>query len=122
MQDFSADTFLTRLPAGAEGHFLLHFYAAISRLLTHPYVSGGDQQHFVQLPFLTSYRATVQSWMPEGLDPAHAGVWWDEQIAHWEKQTAAHLPLRVLATEAGLSANEIRLLIAVGIIEEDVRF
>ncbi|MFL5628558.1 MAG: ATP-binding protein [Ktedonobacteraceae bacterium] len=116
------------VPCSAEGHFRLHFYAVVARLLAHLHAAGLDEKKdngFEQFSFLAGYRAALQSYHPTaatGPSPAIEGAWWDTQIAAWESQIDGHLPLRVLVDEVGLSREAVRLLIAVGLVEEDIRF
>jgi len=113
------------IPSGAQGHFLLHFYAVVARLLTHlSMTSKGEKnvKYFEQFPFLAGYQSALNTYVPPGLSVSESGAWWDTQIASWEAQTVGHLPLRALVDEAGLSTNELRVLIAAGIVEEDIRF
>jgi ATPase family associated with various cellular activities (AAA) len=118
----TANTVFANLPHGAEGHFLLHFYAVIAQLLAHLRTMENGNHYFEQFPFLAGYQATLRSYVPGELPPAMEGTWWDAQIAQREAQTAEQLPIRTLITEAGLSVHEVRVLIAAGIVEEDIRF
>jgi len=143
MQDappVSSDSVFAHIPPGAEGHFLLHFYAVIARLLAHLHIVGdagkdgsgregfekrsAQGPYVEQFPFLAGYQAALSAYLPGGAinQAPTEGAWWDEQIARWEAETPGHLPLRTLVEEAGLSADELRGLIAVGIVEEDIRF
>ncbi len=110
----------------AEGHFLLHFYAVVARIVAHLCVVGEDEKeqnrYFAQFPFLAGYQHALRAYVPNGLTGEMEGAWWDAQIVQMEAQTTAHLPLRALRDEAGLSVDEIRVLIAAGLVEEDIRF
>src|SRR5919202_5323977 len=113
------------LPPGAEGHFRLHVYAVVARLLARLRSSGaaGEAEgYFAQFPFLAGYGAALGAWQPGGLSPAAEVAWWDAQVAGWEAATAGRLPLRALVDEAGLDPVEVRALIAAGLVEEDIRF
>jgi len=116
---------LVDMPPTPAGHFLLHFYAVIARLLIHLLGSETDEKNAErskQFPFLEGYRTALRSYLSPELPPEEEGPWWDVQIAHLESQTAEHLPLRALIEEAGLGMHEVRLLIAAGLVEEDIRF
>jgi hypothetical protein len=131
MQNFTpvqAQHPFANVPCNAEGHFLLHFYAVVARLLAHLHAAGVDMKEgnrFEQFSFLAGYQAALQSFHPSDStesSPATEGVWWDTHIADWESQLDGHLPLRVLVDEAGLSRDAVRLMIAAGLVEEDIRF
>lgn len=113
------------LPRNAEGHFLLHFYAVVARLLAHLQSAGTSNQEnnrFAHFPFLAGYQAALLSYHPTLLSPASEEAWWQAQIAEWESHVDGHLPLRALLEQADLNAEALRLLIAVGLVEEDIRF
>ncbi len=134
MQDISAlsathdysETQALHIPIDAEGHFLLHFYAVVARIVAHLYLAGADEKerhtYFSQFPFLSGYQQMLHAYTPVGLTSEMESAWWDMQIVQMEAQTVAHLPLRALRDEAGLSGDEIRVLIAAGLVEEDIRF
>jgi hypothetical protein len=116
------------LPQGAEGHFLLHFYAVIARVLanlraTHP--AHGEEEsatYFEQFQFLKGYRRMLDAHLPGQLSPNEELVWWDAAIAQREEQSVCHLPLQALVEEADVGLDELRVLIAAGMVEEDIRF
>lgn len=113
------------LPRNAEGHFLLHFYAVVARLLAHLQTTGTSEQEstpFTRFPFLAGYRASLLAYLPTEPASPTQEAWWDTQIAEWESHIDGHLPLRALLDQAELSTEAIRLLIAVGLVEEDIRF
>src|SRR5437867_3710504 len=119
MQPITQNPFVN-VPPTAEGHFLLHFYAMVARLLAHLYAAGmGEKEdnHFRQFSFLAGYQAALRTYYstePTGQSPAMEGAWWDTHIADWESHHAGHLPLWALIDELGLDADAVRLLIAVG--------
>src|SRR5437660_11822887 len=111
MQNFTpvqAQHPFANVPCNAEGHFLLHFYAVVARLLAHLHAAGVNMKEgnrFEQFSFLASYQAALRSYHPTDASepsPAAEGVWWDTHIAAWESQLDGHLPLRVLVDEDGL--------------------
>jgi hypothetical protein len=128
MQDVqltASNSIFANLPSGAEGHFLLHFYAVVARLLAHlrgteTGAKGGT--HFEQFSFLTGYQNALSAYLPADLSVTEESAWWDAQIMRWEAKTRDHLPLRALIEDAGLSIADLRILIAAGIVEEDIRF
>ncbi len=130
MQDLAAvQNPFAKMPHSTEGHFLLHFYAVVARLLAHLATAGirqgegkKDEGAFGQFSFLAGYQAVLQTYSPASMSPKSAGAWWDTHIADWEAGVEGHLPLRALVEEADLSTDAVRLLIAVGLIEEDIRF
>src|SRR5947209_2791504 len=99
-------TAFTNLPPGAEGHFLLHFYAVVARLLANlrtAHMLEQGTKYFEQFPFLDGYQQMLGSYLPAGLPSHQALSWWDTAIANWETQSSCHLPLRALVDEVGLS-------------------
>lgn len=113
------------LPSGVEGHFVLYLYAVVARILARLRTAEIDGEHtkvFEQYPFLSDYQSRISAYLPSGLTPVKAYAWFDAQIVRFEAETISHLPLRALVNEIGLSEQELRLLIAAGIVEEDIRF
>src|SRR5438876_9641566 len=103
MQDappVSSDSVFAHIPPGAEGHFLLHFYAVIARLLAHLHIVGDSGKdgsgregverrpaqgpYVEQFPFLAGYQAALNAYLPGGAEPGGAinlaptEAWWDE--------------------------------------------
>ncbi|HEY6411864.1 MAG TPA: AAA family ATPase, partial [Ktedonobacteraceae bacterium] len=115
---------ISNIPTGTTGHFSLHFYAVVARILVRLGTTGTGERndtYFEQFPFLGGYQSMLGPLVPDGV-PATQGTWWDAQIASLEAQTAEHLPIRALVAGAGLSMDEVRVLIATGLVEEDIRF
>src|SRR5215468_1873176 len=107
------------VPAGAQGHFLLHFYAVVARVLERLSIAATGERngaYFERFPFLVGYQSVLASLAPDGIAALHT-AWWEAQIAAWEARTAVHLPLRELVEGTGLSKNEVRVLIAAGLVE-----
>jgi len=102
------------VPRTAAGHFTLLFYAAVHAVVDHVRrlaSTGGPpvDQVLDRYPFLAGYLRDLQ--------PAQ----WQAEIAAWEAETEAHLPLRAL-DEAGIGfAGRLAFLLA-GLVEEDSRF
>jgi hypothetical protein len=109
--------------ASADSHFRLYFYSVVARLLAHVAAEhdrlAGLRSAF---SFLDAYQALLARYVDGDWSPAQHIGWWDDQIAQLEARCAEHLPLRALRLDAALSEIEIRLLLAVGMVEEDVRF
>jgi hypothetical protein len=116
-----ADQPFADLPPGAEGHFRLHVYALAARMLANLRGLGADDL-FARFPFLGGYAAALERYRPAGLDAAAEAEWWDGRLAWWEAESAGRLPLRDLAAALDLGAAELRVLIAAGLVEEDIRF
>lgn len=116
---------MSAIPSGAQGHFLLHFYAVVARVLARLESMSADEQnggYAERFPFLAIYRNILRSQLPDEMPLSAQGAWWDRQIAAFEVRTTAHLPLRSLMDGAVLSMSEVRLLVAAGLVEEDIRF
>lgn len=122
-----------------QGHFLLHLYAVIARILSHLGVNNTDagdtESHlFEQFPFLAGYHTMLHTIVPGDIANEAQNKWWETYILQWEAQAAAttedivqpqeplHLPLKALREEMGLSLTEVLLLVAAGLVEEDIRF
>jgi hypothetical protein len=110
----------------AENHFRLHFYRVVATLLAR---MAGDAQLaplLERFPFLDGYAAALRDYysqeVAESATPGAVDGWWREQIGAYEAQAHEHLPLRALATDAGLGDDEIHVLILSGLVDEDVRF
>ena len=121
------------VPHNGRGHFLLHFYAAIYRLLYHLYTlsnlsnlpgteTGELEETFKTYPFLAGYFEEIRGHMPEEITWEGALRWWKEQVSTWEGQVDGHLPLRAVTRNSGLSFESADLLMLVGLVEEDSRF
>jgi hypothetical protein len=105
----------------------LHFYVAVYCLLK--YIRrlsqvGGDslEKLFEQYPFLGGYFEELLRYLPQGLTWDQALGWWEKEITAWEKTSTAHLPLRALTEQSGISFHNRSALILVGLVEEDSRF
>lgn len=113
------------LPGTPRGHFVLHLYAAVFRLLGHfsrLSAFGGQklEQVFERYPFLAKYYDEMKKFMPEGSSWSEAAAWWRDEITAWEEQSAEHLPL---AAAGGKDGFERRIaFMMIGLVEEDSRF
>jgi hypothetical protein len=124
MLDPGSSSLVADLPPGAAGHFRLSIYAVLARMLDRLQIDSGtsDTETLAQFPFLHSYQIALRAYQPPELEPARAAAWWDTQRAALERATPGRLPMRALADEAGLGQDAVRLLLAAGLIEEDIRF
>jgi hypothetical protein len=123
----SNTTAFEHVPRSAGGHFVLNLYAAIYRLLhqTRKFaeLSGATLEDvFERYPFLGEYFNEMRRHMPEDITWDAATAWWEAQIEAWEVTCEAHLPLRALAQQAGLSFSSRLAFMAIGLVEEDSRF
>jgi hypothetical protein len=116
---------------GAEGHFRLYFYSVVTRLLAQMHADTRLAGLLEQFPFLAGYQAALEEYSHDHqvtLDILVSGEretnhgWWEEQIGQWEAGTREHLPLKALVAAGGYDADDLHVLIAVGMVEEDVRF
>lgn len=115
------------VPHNGRGHFLLHFYAAIYRLLFHLFTISGTEteeleETFKTYPFLAGYFEEIRLHMPEEITWEGALRWWKEQVSTWEGDIHHHLPLRAVTRSSGFSFESADLLMLVGLVEEDSRF
>lgn len=108
-----------------EAYFRLYFNRMMARVLGNLERAAADEriaQALAGFPFLDAYKALLTREGPAGWTFAECETWWTEQIALWEAQTQDPLPLRALTRALGLSLTEINVLLAAGIVEDDVRF
>ena len=99
-----------RSPAG---HFHLHLLRLIQRLVDNLFTSfppGRLESLLAEYPFLHGYRQQLQGWTLDG------------SLQTFEDTYEHHLPLRALQQELALPAGAVDLLIAAGLIEEDIQF
>ncbi|MEH6413430.1 ATP-binding protein [Pseudomonas sp. CGJS7] len=97
-------------PLDAATHLRLRLLEVIARIVDVCAEEGGAPAALRAYPFLADYAHEL----PQSRDAVQA---WETQT----RQQHAHLPLLALR-DAGLSALELQLLLAVGLIEEDPRF
>jgi hypothetical protein len=115
------------LPAGAESHFRLFYYAAVLRLTGHlrrlALADGTSYEEMARpFKFLEGYEEELRACVPEGLGEAEARAWWRAQTQAWEGSARVRLPLRELARGLRLSHGELTALVLAGLVEEDIRF
>lgn len=108
------------MPRTPEQHLRLALFGVIARVIEscgEGDIGGALQAH----PFLGDYLEEMLGQVPSG--DSLSASWW-RAVHSWEREAAmqgARLPLAALR-EAGLSALELELLLAVGLVEEDPRF
>jgi hypothetical protein len=117
----------TGTPRTPRGHFLLHYNAAVYRLVhflrrLSPEGDEGLRRAFARFPFLGAYFARVQAHLPGGITWEASLPWWERAVLSWEQGGREHLPLRALAEEVGLDFRGRLALLLAGLIEEDSRF
>jgi hypothetical protein len=111
------------------GHFLLHFYGAILRLITYVERSGalkaneqGGSQPEGGYRFLQHYREEVQRFLPQDLPLEKAVFWWEAQITDWQQGIDGHLPLAALEDLPAVGSAGRAVFMLAGLVEEDSRF
>lgn len=120
----AATAAFAQLTPDARGHFVLHFYAAIHRVLCYvrrveQLTDGEHENGFARYAFLAGYQAEIARVLPEQAqnDPWH---WWEQEIAAWEMGVSVHLPLRALDNLGITFQGRIALLLA-GLADIDSR-
>ena len=114
------------VPPGPRGHFLLHFYAAVDRVIDYVQrlsLLGGEDpaESMAGFPFIAGYLDEIQRVMPEQVEAADSWAWWEAEIAAWAARADGRLPLLALAGVGVSFRSRIALLIA-GLAEVDSRF
>src|SRR5690242_13276762 len=114
---------ISELPPTPNSHFALWFYAAVLDVIASIVrVEGSQESAVARFPFLGAYCAEIAGAGAVIKEADDASMRWQKAVAEWESGAAAHLPLRAVRAAAGLGASALRLLICVGLPEEDVRF
>jgi ATPase family associated with various cellular activities (AAA) len=108
------------LPFAPAQHLRLALFGVIARVIES--CTDGDLAAALQThPFLADYLGEMQARL--AANDSLAARWW-LAVCEWERvamRQEVHLPL-VALRDAGLSALELELLLAVGLVEEDPRF
>lgn len=109
-----------------EPHFVLHFYAAVCRIVRYldgvTGESGGLQQAFDKFPFLGEYFTEMRRHMPPELTWSESSDWWRREITAWEAHTGVHLPLAALFDSMDDGFDHRIAWCLAGMVEEDSRF
>lgn len=116
----------TNIALTSRGDFLLHFYAAVYRLLFHLQGlsqpgSEGLEDTFKKFPFLAGYFEEIRQLTPKNITWEEALKWWKAQISIWEEKVTRHLPLRAIAQHNNMCFDHVTALMIVGLVEEDSR-
>jgi hypothetical protein len=115
---------LDRLPLTAHNHFLLHFYAAVSRVLMYADrppgggATAADPANGSRDAFLAGYRTELE----QVADPDADWAWWRKTVGDWEATADVHLPLRAVADASGLDFRARVALLLLSLAEIDSRF
>jgi hypothetical protein len=108
------------LPFSPAQHLRLALFGVIARMIES--CTDGDIPAALQThPFLADYLGEMHA--RTVASESLAAHWW-QAVSAWEREAlrrGTHLPL-VALREAGLSALELELLLAAGLVEEDPRF
>lgn len=111
------------IPARPGEHFKLHLYGAVVRLLAEASRwLGSPEAVFEKFPFLIHYNDECAAFGLAGVEYGQAAALWDDQVRRWEEQTDAFLPLRALREQLLPDDSALRLLLVLGLVEEDARF
>ena len=111
------------LPQSAATHFRLYFYAGLARVLAGAATRFGSAEALCQqFPFVDAYVRELVLGSGGRLPPAQVPRWWRAAISAWEAEAATFLPIRAVRETAGLDHEEMAIVFAVGLLEEDVRF
>jgi hypothetical protein len=110
------------MPADADGHFKLYYYAAVLLLLHRVIETVGSQERaFEMFPFLSGYHDQLCQFYGRGAQlPGTAH--WQKAVAAWEAGIEGHLPLRALREVAALDYDQFVDLMVIGLVEADGRF
>ncbi len=110
----------------AESLFRVQLYAVIARLLAHldgPLHAESGKTWAEAYPFLAAYHQMLAAHQPAGLDGADVWRWWDVQAAAWLAADEVHAaPLELIVRGLDLAQPDLRVLLAAGLVEEDIRF
>jgi hypothetical protein len=118
----------SHIPPTPHGHFLLHFYGAVLRLLL--YIDCTDaldaqdtaNANSRRYPFLDRYREEIERFLIINAPAESIIDWWEDQIADWEKSVALHLPLAALGRLESVGQNGRAVFMLAGLVQEDSRF
>jgi hypothetical protein len=122
-----AHTVFVHVPTTAEGHFRLHFFAAIFRVINHlrrlAELRGDDlEESLEKYVFLAGYFSEMRQYLPDEITWEEALTWWEEEITAWEENCEKHLPLKALTEKGELNFQGRVALMLAGLVEEDSRF
>ncbi len=101
------------VPRTPRGHFQLHLYALIDCIvhnIQRTIPADALEGLLDEYPFISLYEQELAAY------PLHA------LLETFESAYTGHLPIRALQADLALTNQELRLLLAAGLIEEDIRF
>jgi hypothetical protein len=108
------DTALTyEVEYSPAGHFQLHLSRLIGRLTASLFQTLPPEQLerlLADYPFIEGYRRQL------------TGLPFESWLAHFEAEYNGHLPLRAVQDRLAVTGRALDLLLAAGLIEEDIRF
>jgi cytidylate kinase len=111
------------VPPTAAEHFKLYCYAAVLHVLDQiTYRFDSHEAALKEFPFLIGYHNQLAACGLQGRSIVEAAQWWREALIAWEAAAGDDLPLCALRRAAGLDYAALRLLVTVGLMEEDPRF
>jgi hypothetical protein len=110
------------LPYSPRQQFALYFHAAVLRVLelAHDHFGTADAVH-ERFPFLSGYFEEMVSHGLSGGNITEAQAWWRQATTTWETDAPIRLPLSSLARAAGLTYDDLVLLVQAGLPDEDPR-
>ncbi|MBK8814439.1 MAG: AAA family ATPase [Methylococcaceae bacterium] len=115
------------VPRTLQGHFLLHFYAAVHCLLFYIRRINGmtgkePDDIFKTYPFLNNYLIEILQYVPETAHWNQTSAWWEREITNWENGFNGHLPIRAIGAIADTNFPSRLALMIAGLVDEDSRF
>jgi SpoVK/Ycf46/Vps4 family AAA+-type ATPase len=115
------------LPHGVENHFRLLFYFAVFRVFEYlSRLAHASNEPFEatleRYPFLAGYFDELRDCMPERIEWADSIDWWRNELLQWESKSVEALPVVDLNRQLHLGSDDLIGLMAVGLVEEDIRF
>ena len=122
MTDADASRF-HQVEHNAAGHFQIHLSRLTARIVGNIYRTMPSEQLeklLAEYNFLTGYQEGPS--VPAGLQERPSSLPVAGWLAEFEADYRGHLPLRALQETLGLTAEHVDLLLAAGLIEEDIRF
>ena len=118
----SANPF-AEVPVTPGEHFKLHLYGCVVRLLAETFRWAGSPQSAIEkFSFLIDYNDECAAFGLGGISYDAAGGLWDGWVRAWEAQADACLPLCAVQDELLSDESALRLLMFLGLVEEDARF
>jgi hypothetical protein len=114
---------LADMPRTAASHFALWFYDAVLDVVAQAVRTEGSYAKAIErFPFLEGYCVEIAATASIRPETDEGALQWRQAVAEWEAGCPGHLPLRAVQNAAGLEASAVRMLMWVGMAEEDVRF